>query len=77
VAHRVVDTVTTREGRGDEREHLVAGVRPARRSSQVEVRVYEFAQAEMMSQGGRQEEARVGHQAIVVEGRVNAVEAVR
>ena len=30
----------------------------------------------MVSQGGRQEEARIGHQAIVIEGRVEPVEAV-
>jgi hypothetical protein len=31
----------------------------------------------MLGEGGRQKEPRVGHQAIVVEGRVEPVEAVR
>ncbi len=39
--------------------------------------VDEALEAEVLGQGGRQEEPRVGHQAIVVEGRVEPVEAVR
>jgi len=31
----------------------------------------------MLGQGGWQEDPRVGHQAIVVEGRIEAIEAVR
>jgi hypothetical protein len=74
---RVVDAVTARERRHDEREQLVADVRPTDRLPEVQVRLDELAQAEMRGEGGRQEEPRVGHQAIVVEGRVEPVEAVR
>ena len=31
----------------------------------------------MVSQGGRQEEPRIGDQAVIVEGHIEAVEAVR
>ena len=34
-------------------------------------------EAEVMGQRGRQDQARIGHQAVVIEGRVEAVEAVR
>jgi len=37
----------------------------------------QLAQAEMVGQRGRQDEAGIGHQAVVVEGRVESVEAVR
>ena len=73
----VVDAFPTAEGRHDEREDLVADVRPAGRSPKIEVRIDEFAQAQMVRQGGRQHQARVGHQAIVVERCAEPVEAVR
>jgi len=74
---RIVDAVATREGRHDERQELVARIRPAGRRAEVEVLVHQLAQAEMVSQRGRQEEPRIGHQAVIVEGHIEAVEAVR
>jgi hypothetical protein len=74
---RVVDEVTTRERRHDERQELVADVRPARCPSEVKMLVRELLQAEVMGEGGRQEEPGVGHQAIVVKRGVEPVEAVR
>ena len=74
---RVVDAVAAGERRQDEAQELVAWVRPTRHQPEVEVLVDEGLQAEVVGQGGRQEEARVGHQAVVVEGRVKPVEAVR
>jgi hypothetical protein len=47
------------------------------RLPEVEVRLDQLAQAEMRGERGRQEEPGVGHQAIVVEGRIEPVEAVR
>ena len=41
-------------------------MRPARRRTQVEVLLDKLAEAEALGQGGRQEEPRVGHQAVVV-----------
>jgi hypothetical protein len=45
--------------------------------TEVEMRIDQLAQAEVLGQRGRQQEPRVGHQAIVVKGRVEPVEAVR
>jgi len=73
---RIVDAVTAGEGREDEGQQLVADVRPAGRSAEVEVGLDELAQAEMLGEGGRQEEARVGHELRPVERRAEPVEAV-
>ena len=48
----------------------------ARSTAQVEMFLYQLGQAEMLSQGGRQYQPSVGHQAGVVEGEVDAVELV-
>ena len=45
--------------------------------TEVEVGLDELAQPEVVGEGGRQEEPRIGDQAVVVEGRIEAVEAVR
>src|SRR5450759_2035971 len=74
---RVIDAVTTRERRHDERQELVARVRPTGRSPEVEVLLDEILETEVCGERGRQQESRVSHQAVVVEGRVEAVEAVR
>jgi hypothetical protein len=72
----VVDAVTTRERGHHEREELVADVRSTGRGTEVQVLIDEVAQAEVLGQGGRQEEPRVGHQAVVVEGGFQPVEGV-
>ena len=74
---RVGDAVAPGEGGHDERQELVAGVRPAGLGAEVEVLVNERLQAHVLGQRRRQEEPRVGHQTIVVEGRVKAIQAVR
>ncbi len=58
-------------------DKFVAGVRPTGCGTQIEVALDQLTQAEVLGQGGRQEEPRVGHQALVVEGHIEAVEAVR
>ena len=63
-------------GRGDEGEHLVAGVRATGCPAEVEMFVDERPEAEVLGQGGRQQEPRVGHQAGVVKRGGNPVEAV-
>ena len=50
----------------DQRQHLVPGVRPSRRAAEVKVMVDEFPQAQVPGEGGRQEQAGIGHQAMVV-----------
>ena len=74
---RVIDAVAAREGGHDERQELVAWVRPAGRRTEIEVPLNELPQTELRGQGGRQEQARVGHQAVVVEAHTEPVEAVR
>ena len=66
----VVDAVTARERRGDEGQQLVAGVRPARRVTEVDAAVGELLQTEMLGERGREQQARVVHEAVVVEGDV-------
>ena len=56
---------------------LFPDVRPTRGSPEVEVGVDELLQTEMLGERGRQQQPRVGHQAVVVEGRFNPVEAMR
>jgi hypothetical protein len=74
---RVVDAVTAPERGHHERQELVADVRPPRCLPEIEMLVDQLAQAQVVGQGGRQHQARVGHQMVVVEGRVEAVEGVR
>jgi hypothetical protein len=74
---RVVDRVATRQGREDEGEELVADVRSSGCSPQNEVTLRQRLQAEVVGQRGRQQQPRVGHQVVVVEGRVEAVKPVR
>ena len=73
----VVDALAARERRGDQGQQLVAGVRPPRRVTEVEVAVGELLQTEMLGERGREEQPRIGHQAVVVEGRLKLVEAGR
>ena len=49
------------------------GVGPARRISQVNVAVRQFTQTQVLGQGGWQQQAGIGHQAVVVEGDADAV----
>ena len=74
---RVVDAVATGERREDEGQELVADVRPSGCGSEVQMLVDQLAQAQVLRQGGRQEQPRVGHQMVVVKGRVQAVQGVR
>jgi len=74
---RVVDAVAPHERGHDERERLDADVRPARRGPEVDVPIEELPQAEVAGERGREQEARVGDEAGVVEGRGDPVLGVR
>jgi hypothetical protein len=74
---RVVDAVAAGEGRHDQGQELVADVRSTGLVAEVEIRIHELTQTEVMGQAGRQQEPRVGDQPIVVEGHIEPVEAVR
>ena len=69
----VVDAIAASQGRGDQGHHLVAGVGPARRAAEIEVMVYEFPQAQVLGESGRQEQAGIGHQTVVVKDDANTV----
>ena len=62
----VVDAVAACQRGSDQRQHLVPSVRPSRRAAEVKVMVDEFSQAQVPGEGGRQEQAGIGHQAMVV-----------
>ena len=51
-------------------------VGPPRRAAEIEVIVYEFPQAQVLGEGGRQEQAGIGHQAMVVKEDADAVGVV-
>jgi len=74
---RVVDAVAAGEGGHDEGEELVAAVGLAGPAAKVEVPVHQLTEAQMLGERGRQQEPRVGHQAVVVEAGVQPVEGVR
>ena len=69
----VVDAVAARQRRGDQRQYLVPPVGPSRRAAEVEVTVDEFPQAQVPGEGGRQEQAGIGHQVVVVKGDADPV----
>ena len=58
--------------RGCHQGHFVARVRPPGRISEVNVVVDEFTQSQVLGEGDRKEQPSVGHQAVVVEGDVDA-----
>ena len=62
------------------KEDAETSVRPSRRAAEVKVMIDEFPQAQVPGEGGRQEQAGIGHQAMVVKedagyGRVCSVAA--
>ena len=72
----VVDAVATSQRGGDQRHYLVAGVGPARRITQVQALLYQLGKTEVQSQGGWEEQAGIVHQAVIVEGDLDAVRVI-
>ena len=72
----VVDAVAASQSGGHQRHHLIAGVGSAWRIAQVEPPVNQLGQAEILGQGGRQEQPGIGHQAVIVEGDLDPVGVV-
>ena len=72
----VVDAVAARQRRSNQSHHLVAGVGPPRRAAEIEVIVYESPQAQVLGEGGRQDQPGIGHQAVVVKDDANTVGVV-
>ena len=73
----VSDAVAAGERRGDQGQQLVAGVRPPRRVTEVEVGVRQCTEAEPARERGGEQQARVVHEAVVVEGDVYPVRVAR
>ena len=69
----VVDEVAARQRGSDQRQQFVPRVRPPRCAAEVEVMVDEFPQAQVLCKGGRQEQAGIGHQAVVVKDDADTV----
>ena len=72
----VVNAVATSQRGGHQGQHLVSRIRPPRRICEVNMVVDEFTQTQVPGQGGRKDQASIGHQAVVVEGDLNAVGVV-
>ena len=73
----VVNAVAARQRGCHQGQHLVARVRPPRRIAQVEVMVNQFTQTQALGEGDRKEQPGIGHQAVVVEGDLDAVGMVK
>ncbi len=69
----VVDEVAARQRGSDQRQQFVPRVRPPRGAAEVEVMADEFPQAQVLCKGGRQEQAGIGHQAVVVKDDADTV----
>ena len=69
----VVNAVATSQRRRDQGQELVSRIRPTWRISQVNVVIHQFPQSQMMGQGDRKDQPSIGHQAVVIEGDVDAV----
>ena len=60
-------------GGGHQGHQLVAGVGPPRGAAQVQVLLNQLRQAQTPGQGGGKHQPGIGHQAVVVEGDLDAV----
>ena len=72
----IINAITTSQGRRHQRQQLISPIGPIRRISQVNVVVHQIPQSQMMGQSNRQDQAGVGHQAMIIEGDLDAVRLV-
>ena len=68
-----VNAVATGQGRRRQGQHLVAGVGSSGRIPQVNVAVHQVTLAHHLGQGDRHQQPRIGHQAVIIKGNVDAV----
>jgi hypothetical protein len=73
----IVDTISTRQSRRNQRQLLAPDVGPRVVAAQINVLVEDLLQAHVLHQRGRQRQAGSGDQAVVVKGYVESVETVR
>ena len=69
----VGDAVATGQGRGHQGQHIVPRVGTARGTAQVNMAVHQLAQFQVVRQRDRKDQPSIGHQAMIVEGDVDAV----
>ena len=69
----VVNAVAARQRGCHQGQHVVSRIRPPRRICEVNMVVDEFTQIQVLGQGDRQQQPRIGHQATVVEGDLDPV----
>ena len=72
----VVDAVAASQRGSNQGHQLVSRVRPPRRIPQVNVVVDQFTQTQVLGQGGRKEQPGIGHQAVIIEGDLDAVRVI-
>ena len=68
--------VATGQRRRHQGQYLVSRVGPTQRISQVNVVIHQLAQSQVMGQRDRKDQPGIGHQAVIVEGDVDAIEVV-
>ncbi len=68
-----IDAVTTGQRQRHQRQQLVSSIGPTRRISQVNVAVLQLTQTQVLGQCNRQEQSGIGHQAVIIEGDMDAV----
>ena len=73
----VVNAVTTGQRRRHQRQQLVSCIGMTRRISQINAALHQLAQSQMMGQRDRQDQPSIGHQAMIVEGDLDAVGLLR
>jgi hypothetical protein len=72
----VIYAVAAGQRRVDEGHRLVADIGPSRRIAEIDVLVEELSQSQVLGHRRRQQQSGVGHQMLVVECHVKAVEVV-
>ena len=73
----VVDAVATGQCPRHQGQELVSRIRPTWRIYQVNMVVHQLTQSQMMGQSDRKDQPGIGHQAVVIEGDVDAVGMVK
>ena len=69
----IINAISPSQRRRHQRQYLIASVGSPRGLAQVNVAVHQLAQAKMMGQSHRQGQPGIGHQAMIVEGDIDAV----
>ena len=69
----IVNAVPTGLRRGYQHQQIVSPIGPTRSISQIDMAVHRLALPQVVGQGDRQKQPRIGHQAVIVKGDMDAV----